>query len=90
MAERRCACGRPLHYSDEKARVTVERLNELAGTPLIKVTVGGRAWRVPRHYIALHGLKADELPRLALRLGFSEVPPDLGRPAGYHFRFRRA
>jgi len=35
----------------------------------VTVSVNGRAWRVPRHYIALHGLKAAELPFL----GFEEV-----------------
>jgi len=27
----------------------------------------GRAWRVPRHFIGLHGLVAEQLPALAAR-----------------------
>jgi len=35
----------------------------------IPITVGDRIWRVQRHYIALHGIKAEELPGL----GFQEI-----------------
>lgn len=63
-----CACGRPLHYRDPQIQAAVERLIAALG-PTIRVTVGGRSWEVPRHYIALHGLKAAELPFL----GFPEV-----------------
>ena len=38
---------------------------------MVPVVVDDRAWLVPRHYIALHGLKAWELPGL----GFQEVQP---------------
>lgn len=69
MREELCYCGQPLHYSDPKYRVMVEELIKAAGDPYITVRVIGRAWRVPRHYIALHGLKAMELPFL----GFEEV-----------------
>ena len=64
----RCACGHPLHYSDPKIRGAVERMIAARG-PEIPVTVGQRTWLVPRHYIALHGLKSWELPML----GFPEV-----------------
>jgi hypothetical protein len=30
-------------------------------------------WRVPRIFIAAHGLKADELPALAERYGFERA-----------------
>lgn len=63
-----CPCGRPLHYATASHRRYVERLVRQLG-PTIPVTVGGRTWIVPRHYIALHGLKAVELPTL----GFPEV-----------------
>lgn len=44
-----------------------------SAAPLREPTVGGRSWRVPKHYIALHGLRARawELPAL----GFAEVSP---------------
>jgi hypothetical protein len=39
----------------------------------VAVTVSGRTWLVSRHFIALHGLKAAELPELAKRYGFIET-----------------
>lgn len=63
-----CHCGRPLHYSDPAVQEKIEILIAALGERL-EVHVGGRAWLVPRHYIALHGLKAMELPFL----GFEEV-----------------
>lgn len=67
--EARCACGRPLHYANNHHRDWVERVIADLG-PTIAVTVAGRTFLVPRHYIALHGIKASELPTL----GFPEVP----------------
>lgn len=63
-----CPCGQPLHYSSTENQAAVERLIAELGDR-IRVSVGGRTWLVPRHYIALHGLKARELPTL----GFEEV-----------------
>jgi hypothetical protein len=63
-----CHCGKPLHYSDPEIQRMVETLIRTQGEYL-PVTVGERTWLVPRHYIALHGLKAIELPFL----GFEEV-----------------
>jgi hypothetical protein len=63
-----CACGQPLHYGSpviERAmRAQVTRLG-----PTIRVTAGERTWEVPRHFIALHGIRGDQLPQL----GFPEV-----------------
>lgn len=64
----RCHCGQPLHYPDPEMQAAVERLIARDG-PFIEVRVGNRRWRVQRHYIALHGLRAWELPDL----GFEEV-----------------
>jgi hypothetical protein len=63
-----CHCGKPLHYLNLDVQRVVEEFVRLHGTH-IRVTVGGRTWLVQRHYIALHGLKAAELPRL----GFEEI-----------------
>lgn len=64
-----CACGLPvLHYSDPKIEEMVISLVEMLG-PDIQVTTPAGSWWVPRHYIALHGLKAQELPHL----GFPKV-----------------
>jgi hypothetical protein len=63
-----CACGQPLHYTDPARRAWVEDCIARLG-PVVQVTLGLRTWVVPRHYIALHGLRAAELPGL----GFPEV-----------------
>ena len=65
-----CAYGQPLHYASKAEELHVQRLVDLNG-PDVVVQVGERAWQVPRHYIALHGLKAAELPEL----GFPEASP---------------
>lgn len=63
-----CHCGQPLHYLSVEASRLTEDLIRTRGTHVL-VTVDGRTWRVPRHYIALHGLKAWEIHAL----GFDEV-----------------
>lgn len=60
-----CACGQPLHYPDPAIREKVEQIVENLG-PFVHVTTPEGTWRVQRHYIALHGLKAEELPSLGL------------------------
>jgi hypothetical protein len=35
---------------------------------------GGGSWRVPRLFIACHGLKATDLPQLAAVYGWEPVP----------------
>lgn len=67
-----CGCGERLHYVDREAETTVRALIRSYG-PLITVEVGRHAWRVPRHYIALHGLAAPELPELAERYGWERI-----------------
>lgn len=63
-----CHCGKPLHYSNAFIEAAVKHVITSCGE-YVRVTVGGRSWLVQRHYIALHGLKADELPHL----GFQEL-----------------
>jgi hypothetical protein len=63
-----CPCGEPLHYSDPVVKAQVTRLVEKLGEHVPITTVDG-TWLVSRHYIALHGVKADELPGL----GFAQV-----------------
>lgn len=64
----KCHCGEPLHYTDPRVRVQMEMLIEQVGE-FVTVRVEGRAWRVQRHYIALHGIKGAELASL----GFEEL-----------------
>ena len=63
-----CHCGLPLHYTDDAVRRFVEKMIELHGE-YVTVRIGARAWKVQRHFIALHGIKAAELPYL----GFEEI-----------------
>jgi len=61
-----CACGRPLHYSIPRLRAFIEDQNARTGETVIVTTPEG-SWEVQRHYIALHGLKADDLPTLGFK-----------------------
>ena len=68
----KCACGSDLHYHRLETQQAVERLVAELGE-LQKIVTPDGAWMVPRHYVALHGIKAAELPRLAEVLGFEKV-----------------
>lgn len=59
-----CACGQPLHYADPAFRELTETLVEALGPTMAVTTPSGR-YEVSRHYIALHGIKAQELDALA-------------------------
>ncbi len=63
-----CHCGLPLHYKDKATEELVLKLIEELGE-FVPIQVGNRKWLVQRHFIALHGIKAQELPNL----GFEEV-----------------
>lgn len=64
-----CPCGRPLHYTNPKDEAAVKDLVERLGELQPVHTPYGSAM-VPRHYIALHGLYAPELPLLKKRYGW--------------------
>lgn len=64
-----CDCGRPLHYNDSAVASAVHALVSELG-PLVDVVVDEEVYKVSRHYIALHGLVAEEVPDLALRYGW--------------------
>ena len=69
MSEQKmCACGRPLHYRNPQIQAAMQEMVDNFGEN-IKVTVFNRSWMVPRHFIALHGLSAQDLPSL----GFPEI-----------------
>jgi hypothetical protein len=61
-----CACGQPLHYTNLHTKALVERLCEEVGEYVV-VVMDGKRYRVQRHFIALHGLKAQELEELVVR-----------------------
>jgi hypothetical protein len=62
-----CHCGSPLHYTQQGLENYIQAMVDELGE-MIRVTVDGRTWLVPRHYIALHGLRASEIATL----GFQE------------------
>jgi hypothetical protein len=43
--------------------------------PTIVVTIGARSWRVPRVYIAFHGLTGRGVAAAAARFGWEELSP---------------
>jgi hypothetical protein len=74
MDNQMCACGLPLHYRDPEKRKIVEQLIAMCGEMVIITnSETGRTWKVPRHFIALHGLKMIEMPQLAIQYGFEEI-----------------
>lgn len=65
-----CPCGED-HDESTDAWKAVRNLVEKLGA-LVTVTIGGvGSWKVPRVYIALHGLKAQDLPTLAQTYGWA-------------------
>lgn len=65
----KCWCGRELHYKNPVQQRQVQEIVDKFGE-YINVTVdGGKTYRVQRHYIALHGIKAKDLGAL----GFEEI-----------------
>lgn len=72
-----CSCGQPLHYLNPASQALVEGIVKLLGPTLTIAVPGLGAWKVPRHYIALHGIKALELAVLASRFGWEPVPGEV-------------
>ena len=60
----KCACGRPLHYSDLALKVVID---DYVATlrPEIVFIVEVKWYAVQRHYGALHGFRASEAESLA-------------------------
>lgn len=65
----RCHCGRPLHYVNPEAKQLMDEIIARKGPNIVVTVSDGRSFSVPRHYIALHGLKEQDVPNL----GFEEV-----------------
>ncbi len=69
-----CPCGRLLHYSNPQNEYMIRQMVRELG-PEIRVTLldGSRSWMIPRHFLALHGLKGQELVEVTRKYGFKEV-----------------
>lgn len=73
MKDELCSCGEPLHYTNTHHRELVQELvNRLGSDILVRAPSG--SYMVPRHYIALHGLKSVRLSELAARYGWRRIP----------------
>lgn len=68
-----CPCGEPLHYSSPEMRRVVNMMVVERGATMPVSVEGTGTWMVPRHYIALHGFKAEDLPFLAAQYGWRKV-----------------
>jgi hypothetical protein len=69
-----CACGRELHYESPDKQHEIEELIAMVGEFVKTVMPAGKsAYLIPRHFMALHTPRIDELPELAKRFGFREV-----------------
>jgi hypothetical protein len=67
-----CQCGRPLHYSSASKREQVERIVSATDRPFQTIKIGEKAYRVQKHFVALHGFNA----RMAEDYGFEQVTPE--------------
>jgi hypothetical protein len=66
-----CPCG-TMHSMDAKTKRDYDAVTADVD-PLITVTTGAGSWRVPRIFIACHGVKADEMADVAERYGFERA-----------------
>lgn len=77
-----CACGQPLHYTDPVIQRAMEgQVRRLGETVKVRVMAAATGMdmdpgfvKVPRHYIALHGLMAADLPHLQQLYNWEKVP----------------
>jgi len=60
----KCACGKPFHYKNKDQQHMVQRFSDQLGAD-VEVEIGDRRYSAQRHYIALHGLRAQEAETLA-------------------------
>lgn len=65
-----CSCGQLLHYSNPAIEAYIAKLVDDFGETIPVETFDGY-FHVPRHYIALHGIKGSEVPELAKKYGWA-------------------
>lgn len=68
-----CPCGKPLHYNNPDYQQNVEKLIQQLGVDIKVDIIPGEIYLIPRHYIALHGLKANEIKQIAKKYGFQRI-----------------
>jgi hypothetical protein len=62
-----CPCGLPLHYSNPYIKAQIDNLIRVAGETMPVSVEGKGTYIVSRHYIALHGLRAQDVDDLAAK-----------------------
>jgi hypothetical protein len=69
-----CSCGLDIdaHPNSNPATQAATQLIVEQRGEFIPVHVPGGDYMVPRHYIALHGIRAMEVPELAVRYGWEK------------------
>jgi hypothetical protein len=63
MKDEICHCGKPLHYTNSRIKAKVDAIIEEKGSH-VDIVCRDKRYSVPRHYIALHGIKAADLDKL--------------------------
>lgn len=72
VSDELCSCGRPLHYTSPTIEAVMRDYVRDLG-PTIPVEVVEGTFLVPRHYVALHGIKAEDVAQLAAHYGWAEA-----------------
>lgn len=57
----KCWCGRPLHYESEEDQAKVQNIIDRFGEYILVKHNDGNTYKVPRHYIGIHGIKDKNL-----------------------------
>ncbi len=71
QTDRICECGE-VHEFRAETRAELEMIVLTQG-PVIEIALGEHAWAVPRLYIAAHGIRGFQLPRLARAYGWQQI-----------------
>jgi hypothetical protein len=67
-----CPCGQPHAIFNPAVTTALTGMIDALGE-LVTVTTPQGSWRVPRVYVAAHGVAAGDLTALAQRYGFTKV-----------------
>jgi hypothetical protein len=68
LENKMCYCGKPLHYNSRDVGMMVEGFVQKLGEFIPIETPDGMRYKVPRHYIALHGIRTHELKGLGFEV----------------------
>jgi hypothetical protein len=71
VLDTKCDCG-DVHEFRSEVRAELEMIILTMG-PTIEIALGQHCWEVPRVYIAAHGIRGFQLPRLARAYGWQQI-----------------